>query len=259
MSSAKITLLGQYNYDNTLFDGLTFPAGINKQTAVDEILLKAADFEVLYSDISFNKQAIIHWGVKNFRTFEQWVKALAIEFDPLYNYDRFEEYTDEKLSQGSTKNVSSNEAINNEVVNNSESSKNSDNGKSVTQTSTDSTSTDTDTRSVSAYDAATYQPREQEVKDNTSGQTGNGMAVNENSSEAESSSNNVRNATSSENGSNDTTSNNTEQIKHTAHLYGNIGVTTSTQMLEDFLRVERFNIYEQLADMFISELCLLIY
>ena len=49
MSSAKITLLGQYNYDNTLFDDLTFPAGINKQTAVDEILLKAADFEVLYS------------------------------------------------------------------------------------------------------------------------------------------------------------------------------------------------------------------
>jgi len=85
------------------------------------------------------------------------------------------------------------------------------------------------------------------------------MAVNENSSESKSSSNNVRNATSSENGSNDTTSNNTEQIKHTAHLYGNIGVTTSTQMLEDFLRVERFNIYEQLADMFISELCLLIY
>lgn len=227
MSSSKMTLIGQYNYDNTLFDGLTFPAGINKQSAVDEILLKSGEFEVLYSDIDFNKQAIEHWGKKNYRTFEKWIEALSIEFEPLYNFDRYEEYSDEKISQGNTKAASNTKDVSN----------------SVSQTSTNSTSGDTNTRSVSAYDSGTYQPREQESVSSSSGVTGNGSASSDNTQNVES----------------DSSSNNIENIKHTAHLYGNIGVTTSTELLEDFLRVERFNIYEQLADMFISELCILIY
>ena len=50
-----------------------------------------------------------------------------------------------------------------------------------------------------------------------------------------------------------------EQTKHTAHLYGNIGVTTSAQLLKEFLDVERFNIYEQIADLFVDEFCVMVY
>ena len=50
-----------------------------------------------------------------------------------------------------------------------------------------------------------------------------------------------------------------DEVKHEAHLYGNIGVTTSTQMLEDFLRVERWNIYEHIADIFCDEFCIPVY
>lgn len=46
---------------------------------------------------------------------------------------------------------------------------------------------------------------------------------------------------------------------HTARIRGNIGVTTSTAMLEDFLRVEQWNIYEHITDIFLSEFVIPIY
>ena len=215
MSSATMTLLGMYNFDNTIFDNLTFPAGIDKDTAVNEILLRSGEFEILYPDIQFLKMAIEHWGKKHYRTFDKWVEALAIDFEPLYNYDRYEEYTDQKISSGSSR------------------------GKAESMSATGTTSDgDTSTqRDVSAYDSSTFEPREKETGTTGSSGSGSGIAMN-NSEES---------------------STGTEQMKHTAHLYGNIGVTTSTQMLEDYIRVERFNIYEQLADIFVDEFCIMIY
>lgn len=53
----------------------------------------------------------------------------------------------------------------------------------------------------------------------------------------------------------------TDNLKdtHTFRAYGNIGVTTSQQMLQAELDIDKWNIYEQIADMFISEFCIMIY
>lgn len=192
---ATLSLIGLYNYDNTLFDGLTLPAGIDKDICVNEILRRCGEYELIYSDLDFNKSMIAQFGNKHNRTFTKWVEGLAEEFNPLHNYDRHEIYTDTHKSN----------AVSNSAT---------------------STSSNAD-RKVSAYDASTMQPKENE----TSGGSGTGSAVNS---------------------SND-------EVKHEAHLYGNIGVTTSTQMLEDFLRVERWNIYEHIADIFCDEFCIPVY
>lgn len=192
---ATLSLIGLYNYDNTLFDGLTLPAGIDKDICINEILRRCGEFELIYSDLDFNKSMIAQFGNKHNRTFTKWAQGLAEEFNPLHNYDRHEIYTDTHKSN----------AVSNSAT---------------------STSSNAD-RKVSAYDASTMQPKEQEE----SGGSGTGSAVN--------------------------TSN--DEVKHEAHLYGNIGVTTSTQMLEDFLRVERWNIYEHIADIFCDEFCIPVY
>ena len=275
MSSAKITLLGLYNFDNHIFDGLTFPAGIDRQTAIDEILMRSGEFEIVYPDIAFLTAAIEHWGKKHFRTFEQWVRALAIEFDPLYNFDRFEEYTDEKASQGtqeSTQNAKTNSVsqdADTDRANNLRQTAGEDSttGNSVSGTGTTSATDETKQRQVSAYDESTYQNREKEITDNDSTGSGSGYAVNTSDgahTETEAGSEereHRRNAASQDETSaaGSSSTNALEQTKHTAHLYGNIGVTTSTQLLEDFLRVERFTIYEQIADIFVDEFCILIY
>lgn len=243
MATAKMTLLAMYDWDNTLFDGLTLPEGLVKDVLVDEILLKAAEFEIVYPDPVFLKSAITHWGLKNNRTFSKWVEALSIEFDPLYNYDRFEEYEDSRNRIDSRSHS--------DTRNSSDTRSTTDNATSVSNTETSTKDDTTNTKSVSAYDASTYQPKEQEVIDHDTTVGGVGSAVSSNESNASGS--------ASESGSGSENGTENEVTKHTAHLYGNIGVTTSTQMLEDFLRVERFNIYEQIADIFITEFCVLVY
>ena len=46
---------------------------------------------------------------------------------------------------------------------------------------------------------------------------------------------------------------------HEGNIYGNIGVTTSPQMLEAEYEVAQFNIYEQIAKLFIKEFCICVY
>lgn len=348
---AKLTIIGMYNYDNSLFDDLTFPTGINKDIAVHEILIRSGEFETIYPALDFLKMQIEHWGKKHYRTFEKWIDALNIEFEPLYNYDRYEEYTDTHSGNGiqSEKSNDTENAVNNinhsgseniieqtskensqsgehntnsssvssnetkEEKNENSSTLSSGEGKeektgsglSVSSTDTVNTNDVTVDRNVAAYDSATLQPKEQEVTDGDSTSSGNGISNTSNKEETENSTNSLSNTsgtetsdniansssnsatsenssgTSSESGTNTSSradsqnesninnlsrqnersseSSSNDVTKHNAHLYGNIGVTTSTQMLEDYLRVERFNIYEQIADIFVDEFCIMVY
>lgn len=50
-----------------------------------------------------------------------------------------------------------------------------------------------------------------------------------------------------------------ESYKHTAYMYGNIGVTTTQQMIEAEREVVQFSVIEFIADDFKNEFCLSVY
>ena len=288
---AKITTIGMYSFDPTLFDGVVFPAGINKQLAVDEILTRSGEFEIIYPDVSFFKAMLEHWANKHYRTFEKWVEGLAAEFDPLYNYDRFEEYQDERTGSDSRTGKSLHNGVNNEQITNSHEASTKENGvENVSNTSTASTGT-TGSRSttnnelvenggetentVSAFDSSAYEPKDKQTSStsqSTNATTGE-VSGTDSTSSGTSGTTTASGSIGSESGTESSARNgvtadehhesenrvNNEVVKHTAHLYGNIGVTTSAQMLREFLDVERFNIYENIADLFIDEFCILVY
>ena len=105
MSEAKITIIGFHKYMQTvnddLFKYLNLPDGIDKQDVVDNIMFRGGEFEVLYSDPYFMQDSIKVWSNKWYRTFDKWRKALDIEYDPLDNYNRFEDWTDKHSGTGS--------------------------------------------------------------------------------------------------------------------------------------------------------------
>ena len=113
MSVAKMTLIGFYNsFEDSypLFEFLDLPSGIDKDLFINSLLLDAGEFEVLYDDPDFFRNAIRIWGQKWQRTFEKWYKAVYFDYDPLYNYDRHEEWktdTDSTSKSDSTANRSS--------------------------------------------------------------------------------------------------------------------------------------------------------
>lgn len=56
---------------------------------------------------------------------------------------------------------------------------------------------------------------------------------------------------------------NTRDLKdnneHDGRMHGNIGVTTSQEMLEAELEIDEWNIYEHIADIYVRELCIMVY
>ena len=60
------------------------------------------------------------------------------------------------------------------------------------------------------------------------------------------------------NGSSGTEKENSKTI-HEGRIHGNIGVTTSQQMLEAELKIAEWNIYEHITDLFLSEFIIPIY
>lgn len=207
MSSAKLTLIGCNaffeNIGDDLFKNLTLPEGLVKKTLTDNILLQGGEFEVLYSDPWALQNFISVWADREQATFQRWVDALAIEYAPLENYDRHENWTDTLDSDGTSRTTGTN----------------------------DTSTSGTVTTDVSAYDSSTYQPKDK--------------------------------VTSSETIDNDTTENNTSTLDntgvHAGRIHGNIGVTTSQQMLEAELDLGYWNIYSRITDMFLKEFCIMIY
>lgn len=230
MAQAKITLIGIENYlnpDRSVFDSMILPEGIDKDVLIGSIILRCQEFELLYSDPEFLIPAVGVWSRKNYRTFDKWVKALEIEYDPLFNYDRTEEYTD--THTGSSNRTGS--------FNTSGSGSNT-----LTNNLTD-TSADTLTHSEKAYNDTNYVGTTQDQSNGSITRTGT-----------------ASNALSNTNqGSDSDQSNDNYTNVHKAKLFGNIGVTTSQQMLQSELDVARWNLYEHIADLFCNEFCIMVY
>ena len=56
---SKLTLLGLHKYsDGDIWDDLEFPEGIDKETAINEILRQCSEFCLLYPDLDYIKPAI---------------------------------------------------------------------------------------------------------------------------------------------------------------------------------------------------------
>ena len=81
--------------DGGLFANAAFPASIDKELVVDTILLNAGEFEPLYKDAEFMQHACEVWAKKWYHAFERWALALSEEYNPLHNYDRWEEIEEE--------------------------------------------------------------------------------------------------------------------------------------------------------------------
>ena len=117
MSLAKVTMIGfetflNENQNMSLFDLLQIPEDIDKETLTNEILLQAAEFEVSDSNPIVLRYHIGQWSKKWYRTFKKWVDLLAIEYSPLENYDRMEDWNDDRTDNLKDKNSGVDSSVN---------------------------------------------------------------------------------------------------------------------------------------------------
>lgn len=143
----KLTTIGLYNYYPSLFDELTFPDGIDRDLAINSILERSGEFEVLYSNPEFFKFLIGVWAKKHKWTFERYVQLYETEYNPLDNYDRHEEYEDNRT----------NKSLN------------------VARGNTNTTGSRDDERKVSAFDSSVYEPSNKDVESSSTNSNTSGL------------------------------------------------------------------------------------
>lgn len=109
--SATMSVWGMYQIAPTLFDGLSVPDGVDKENVKDNILLESENLEVLYSNPDFLKAAITVWSTERLSIWEKLYATTQYEYNPIENYDRYEEGTNSAsgTSSGQNESVSSGE------------------------------------------------------------------------------------------------------------------------------------------------------
>ena len=218
-----LSIMGLYEYDNNLFQGLQLPEGLNREAAINEILLQCAELEVVYPDINIMKLAITTWSVANQYTWQKLYDTMVVKYNPIWNVDA--DVTD-ILSGSENRDISrSGSGSNNRTVNLAD----------------NETINITDTEAVKGFNSDTWAESHKNTKDGTD---------------------NVAHTGSDNISISDSESVDDDLIKsetRTQRRTGNIGVTTTQQMLEQERKIAEFNIISYIAQSFKQRFCLLIY
>lgn len=240
----RLTLIGLYNFDPTLFDSLELPADYDKQTFVDSLLIEHGEKCILYSNPDFMKYSIGAWGRKWALELERIAQALKAEYDPIYNYDRHEEYTDNegrKLTSTTNAGHKSTDSPN----------------YSDTQTNNYDIVTEQNTNGnvehqTSAYNSSSYQPDWKEIRNGGKSTVANDGTIKHDIS--------GKTQDLAETSNSKTDDAETRNFTHNAHLYGNIGMTTSAAMVTEVVQQRfKYNLYGTAAKLFANELLIGIY
>lgn len=300
MATAKLTLFAMAKYmqdhNNDLFSGFSnLPSNVTKDTLVESILLQGGEFEVMYPDPYFLKDRITYWVLKHKWTFDKWSDLIQIDYEPLYNYDRYEKWTDINRDSrtgtksetarnigmdvdysGSTEEHGDYVDTNGATISHDErATDRSTKDNSITNSQGDNDTTVTNT--VSAFNSANYEPSDKSVTNaDTSSITALSGEGKENLAEDSTHTDRSASGTTTDGGSftegaTDTVSNHINTVdgtdttngisdgQHDGHMYGNIGVMSSQQMFMMEAEVDRFNIYQLITDMFLAEFVVPVY
>lgn len=233
---ALLTVMGLYNYDNTIFDNLMLPDGVDKPTLVDNIILETAELECIYPTPVFLKTAIGLWSNVQFLTWDRVYTAMNLEYNPIENYDRQETETTTGTRAHSGRDTTTRSGTVSET------------GSTTASTQGTASESGTTTNKIAGFDSTTLVDHDSSTGSNT------------------------RQASDSSTGSSTRsgTDSSTQELTHgeqiadsgsrTSRIHGNIGVTTSQQMLQSELDLApNLNIYQYITADFRKRFCVEVY
>lgn len=268
---ATMSILGLYTYDNTLFDLMCWPNEFtqdDKQATINNILMEGAELEILYPDAAFMKTAIAAWSYKEKSVWQRIHKASLLEYNPIENYRRNET---ESIETSKTEQHSGNDTTSHsgkDTTNNTGKDTTAHTGTESSTSSNTNTTTGSDSgtidHKVTGYDSNTLVQQSQDSTTGTSSsqdtQTGQAAVTHNTQDEI------------THNTQVELTHNTQDQLTHgekiehtgddarTMLAYGNIGVTTSQEMLEQEMELApKLNTISVIVDSFIKRFCILVY
>lgn len=229
--SATVSLLGLKRLNDGILGELVVPDGVDVELVKDNLLAETAELEVIYPDAVFMQAMIGRWSAKELPIWERLYKTTLLEYNPIENYDRMEEWTEAEDMKKNTE------------ADATGTSKTDTDGTSTRESNTDGVINDQ--KYVSAYNEVEFTPTE---RDNNT--------QNEKNNSEQKDVGTVSVKTSAENTTDETGNRN---LLRKGRAHGNIGVTTSQQMIEAERDVALYNIIDVIINSFKNRFCLQVY
>ena len=268
---ATLSILGLYNADDTIFDLMQFPSKFTetqKDIVKNNILVEAAELEVLYPNPVVMKNIIGLWSAKENPYWERVYNASLEEYNPIENYRRTEteQIADDRKETHSGNDVSRSSGTDATTKTGTDVSQASgSDGQTGNSTVTETNSgTDTTDNNITGYDSNTLVPHDSSSLTHghvvTTGSNGSNTTNYGRKDEL------THNTTDSTKYGKTDTLEHGENINHegntdrTLLAYGNIGVTTSQEMLTAEMEVAKIiQVVPIIIESFIHRFCLMVY
>ena len=236
---ARLSLMGLYNYDNTILDGLRVPdnfADGSLDAIKQNLLYETMEFEVLYPNPDFLKSAITQWCNREYKKWEWLRNTQLYDYNPIWNADyRISDDNLETRDLAGTLDVTNTGNREAEVTQN------------INETHK-RTGEDTTTNQVYAYnDTSTGANRDKSITDYNNTLADSGRDVT-------STTDGVTNTTDQ-----DTTDTGTIKTDYERWLRGNYGVKTTQAMIKEEQELAMFNLLEFIIEEFKKRFCILVY
>lgn len=227
--AANLSPLGLYNWDETVFDLMRIPEALDKNVLIQNLLAETAELEVLYPNPVVFKNLVGVWSAKQLDIWNRLYATTQYEYNPIENYNRYETGSDSGTGRtthsgtdGRTENITTG-------------------GQDTT------TGNDTKGHWIAGYDSQPSGTDDGLVKQSrdqddftTQTQYGKTEGVQETITHGQ------QVAT-------------TNEGEHTLHAHGNIGVTTTQNMIRQQRNIDLFNVYDIIIEDFKMRFCILVY
>ena len=263
MMTAWIDLIGMYNYDSHILDGLVYPEGLDGDVLKDNILMESAEQELIYSNVDFMKKAITSWSKKQLHVWNELYDTTQYVYNPIWNKDgtvketitrdlaTTEDWTDtHNLQDQQTFNKEDKQTLNLE-------DKETLNLQDKETRDLKGTNDVTETESVYGFNSSSDAPANKKVTDQDTTDTGTDTLNKTGTDTLNQTGTITNNDTGSLSRDRDTTDTGTITTERTEQ--GNIGVTSTQSMIKEQREVVQLNLYDVITQDFINRFCLKVY
>jgi hypothetical protein len=282
-----MSITGIYEYDPSIFDYFHVPfeeeippVHYDKDFYVQRILTDAMDLELVYPNPQFMKRAIKWWSLAHKNNWQRLAEALEKHYNPIENYNRSETWTDtdtrtenwtdtEKRTEEWTHGASIDDTGTVDVKR-TDNLKQKTDGTTSTETTGDESGNQTETNAAIGYNSDTWKDNTKtttdhesdtsSTSDTTVDQTVENTGTQDSLTTNDLNRNLEENSLSSVDGSNGRVGSSGGSVTHTGNVSGNIGVTTSQQMvLQEIELRQKYNLVDIVVRDFIETFCILVY
>ena len=247
---ATLSLMGMYEYDNTILDFFHYPdkwETVDKDVFVNKLLLDTAELEILYPDANILKTAIKYWSAAEIQNWNKLYDTTVLKYNPIWNKDGTVTETEKHIKNNNYTDVTDGTIADHSSTNGSQNTETSGNENTNTTNNTN------EKDYVFGFNSESAAQSGQTVTDDT-GRTNTDRSENSNTN---SSANTDATTTNNTNFKHDEKENIDREYTRTEQ--GNIGITTTQQMINEEREVDKFNLMDYIIDRFKQRFCLLVY